>query len=151
MSRIPSFLVRFAGEQDLDGVLALYRELRPHDPPLENAMQTWRHVLARPEVRVVVADREGQLAATCMIALVPNLASGGRPFGVIEHVVTLEACRGQGLAKAVLQAALDFAWEQRCCKVLLLSGAARETAHCTYLSLGFDGDAERGFVIKAPR
>ena len=31
-------ITRKAGEADMDAVLALYRELRPHDPPLAREM-----------------------------------------------------------------------------------------------------------------
>ena len=65
-----------------------------------------------------------------------------------EHVVTLPEFRGQGLARQVMAQALDFAWSRDCCKVMLLSGARRAEAHKLYAALGFDGDVERGFVIK---
>lgn len=141
---------RFAEWRDLQGLLTLYKELRPHDPELgvELAEARWRELLAQSHIRVVVAESEGKLASTCMIALVMNLASGGRPFGVVEHVVTLPQFRGRGLARKTLQHALDFAWSQSCCKVMLLSGMQREEAHALYESLGFRGDIERGFVIK---
>lgn len=37
-----------------------------------------------------------------------------------------------------------------CHKVVLLSGAQRIDAHRLYEKVGFNGCAERGFVIKAP-
>lgn len=143
-------MIRFARLDDLPGILKLYAELRPHDPQLspDIAASRWQTILDDANIRVVVAESEGTLAATCMIALVPNLASGGRPFAVIEHVVTLAAFRGRGLGKAVMQHALEFAWSRDCCKVMLLSGAQRAEAHRLYESLGFRGDLERGFVVK---
>lgn len=148
--RMDSSVVRFAEVGDLQGMLALYKELRPHDPELaaDEASARWRELLAQPHIRVVVVDVESCLASTCMIALVTNLASGGRPFGVIEHVVTLPRFRGRGLARATLRHALEFAWSRSCCKVILLSGMQRPDAHALYESLGFRGDIERGFVIK---
>jgi GNAT superfamily N-acetyltransferase len=145
-----SSIVRFAEVRDLKGLLSLYKALRPHDPELtaHQADAQWRELLAQSHIRVVVADVEGSLASTCMIALMTNLASGGRPFAIIEHVVTLPPFRGRGLARATLQHALDFAWSQNCCKVMLLSGMQRPAAHALYESLGFRGDIERGFVIK---
>ena len=143
-------LARFAEHRDLDGVLHLYRELRPHDPRLtaHKADALWRELLSQPHIRVVVAEAEGYLASTCMIALIANLASDGRPFAVIEHVITLPQYRGRGLARATMQHALDFAWSRNCCKVMLLSGMQRPDAHRLYETLGFRGDIERGFVIK---
>jgi GNAT superfamily N-acetyltransferase len=143
-------VTRFAEYRDLDGVLRLYKELRPHDPDLtaHNADALWRELLDQPHVRVVVADVEGCLASTCMVALIANLASGGRAFAVIEHVVTLPQFRGRGLARATMQHALNFAWSRNCCKVMLLSGMQRPDAHRLYETLGFRADIERGFVIK---
>jgi len=144
-------MIRFATHDDLAGVLRLYRELRPHDPvlPPADADARWREVLAQPHLRVVVAQAEDQcLAATCMIAVISNLANGGRPFALIEHVVTLPPYRGRGLGRTTMQYALDFAWSRDCCKVMLLSGVQRPEAHRLYESLGFQGDVERGFVIK---
>jgi GNAT superfamily N-acetyltransferase len=143
-------VIRFAEYRDLGGVQRLYKELRPQDPDLaaHHADALWRELLAQPHIRVVVAEAGGCLASTCMIATIANLASEGRPFAVIEHVVTLVEFRGQGLARATMQHALDFAWSRNCCKVMLLSGMLRPEAHRLYEALGFRGDVERGFVIK---
>jgi GNAT superfamily N-acetyltransferase len=143
-------LIRLACHEDLASVQRLYKELRPHDPELsaEEAEATWRTLLDQPNVRLIVADYDGELVATCMLAFIPNFASGGRPIGFIEHVITLAEFRGQGFARAVLEYALGLAWSKNCCKVVLLSGAQRVEAHRLYESLGFRGDIERGFVVK---
>lgn len=128
----------------------LYKELRPQDPDRspEEAAASWRSLLDQPTVKLIVADHDGQLVATCMLAFIPNFASGGRPIGFIEHVITLSEFRGRGFARAVLEYALELAWSKNCCKVVLLSGAQRVEAHRLYESLGFRGDIERGFVVK---
>lgn len=144
--------IRSANASDLDGLLALYRELRPNDPelPPARANELLAGILAREDVDIMVCEFDGELAATCMLALIPNLASEGRPIGVIEHVITLASHRGQGLAKTLLTRTLSRAWSLNCCKVMLLSGAQREAAHRLYESVGFVGDVERGFVAKPP-
>lgn len=146
-------VTRKAEARDLDGMLTLYRELRPHDPELTPAAAeaAFAHVLSQPGVHVVVCEAAGVLAATCMLAVIPNLASGARPFGVIEHVVTLAARRGKGYARLVLEHTLELAWSQGCYKVLLLSGAQRTEAHRLYESVGFNGNVEQGFVAKPKR
>lgn len=143
-------IIRQAEIQDLDGILALYRVLRPHDPVLAPAVavDTFAALLAQGFVHVLVCELDGRLVATCTLVVIPNLASGARAYGVIEHVVTLPAHRGQGYGRMVLKQALDLAWALGCYKVMLLSGAQRHEAHKLYESLGFDGDVERGFVVK---
>ncbi len=83
-----------------------------------------------------------------MLAVIPNIASGARPFGVIEYVVTLASQRKRGYARLVLERALAEAWAGGCYKVVLLSGVKRAEAHKLYESVGFVGDIERGFVAK---
>jgi GNAT superfamily N-acetyltransferase len=152
IDRAPSPPPRRARPEDLPQVLQLYRELRPHDPdlPPERARTLWDALLSDSHIEIVVADCDDAVGATCMLAVIPNLASGGRPIAMIEHVITAARFRRRGLARAVLLAALDRAWARGCCKVVLLSGMGRREAHALYESIGFRGDVERGFVIKPP-
>jgi GNAT superfamily N-acetyltransferase len=138
--------VHLATPGDLVGILALYRELRPTDAELPQADMVLSRILSNPDIALVVCECDGTLAATCMLAIVPNLASGGHPFGVIEHVVTLAQFRRRGFARAVLVFALKLAWARNCYKVILLSGTQRSEAHALYEGVGFRGDVERGFV-----
>lgn len=143
---------RLARLDDLDGLLLLYRELRPADPDFDGppAAQALARVLQSDATRLVVAEHGGKLAATCMLAIIPSLPRLGQPIGLLEHVVTAAVWRGRGIGLAMLRHALALAWQAGCCKVMLLSGAQREAAHRLYVAAGFDGDRERGFVIKAP-
>lgn len=146
-------IARNAEETDLEGVLALYRQLRPNDPvlPLSAFREAYGGLLARDDVEIVVCEADQLLVATCMLATIPSLANGARPFGVIEHVVTLPSHRRRGYARLVLEHALAKAWSRGCCKVVLLSGAQRTEAHKLYESVGFKGDIERGFVARPGR
>ncbi|WP_166541564.1 GNAT family N-acetyltransferase [Aeromonas salmonicida] len=141
-------VIRTCNEQDVTGLLILYRELRPHDPPLVEAESTLAALLAQSHVRLIVAEVDGQLAATCQLGVIPTLTNGGRPFGIIEHVITAARFRRQGLSQQVLEQALAIAWQQDCYKVMLLSGEGREAAHRLYEKLGFKAGIEKGFVIK---
>ena len=96
--------------------------------PLSMARETLASLLARPEVRIIVAKVGGELAATCQLGVIPTLSNGGRPFGIIEHVVTASAFRRQGLSQKVLEQALSLAWGLDGYKVMLLSGEGRDEA-----------------------
>lgn len=145
-----STVVRQIRPGDLEGVLRLYRELRPHDPVLspELAQAAFAGLIERRDVDLIVCESHGALTATCMLALIPNLASGTRPIGIIEHVITLPEFRRRGYARLALEYALKLAWEKSCCKVMLLSGSQRTEAHKLYESVGFVGGIERGFVAR---
>ncbi|ANH72012.1 acetyltransferase domain protein [Ralstonia insidiosa] len=141
-----------ANLSDLYDLQKLYAALRPQDPSYREgeADSALSNVLAQEHIKLIVARLDGQVVATCMLALIANFANVGRPIGCIEHVITAEHCRGRGIGRSMLAYALDLAWQHNCCKVILLSGVQRDEAHRLYASVGFDGDRERGFVIKAP-
>jgi GNAT superfamily N-acetyltransferase len=124
--------------------------LRPNDPhlPLAAAEIVWSEMLANSNVSVVIGVDLGAIVSSCMLGVVPNLANGGRPFAVIEHVITAPSHRRKGFGRAVLEFTLAVAWSRQCYKVVLLSGAERSEAHRLYESVGFRSDTERGFVAK---
>lgn len=143
-------MARLARIEDLKEILGLYKELRPNDPILnyKEAEKAFQNIIDNPNTAVIVEEQNDRLYATCMLGIVPSLAEAARPFGIIEHVVTLAKARGKGFGKSVLSFALQFAWENNCYKVVILSGTQRHEAHRLYESVGFVGGLEKGFVAK---
>jgi GNAT superfamily N-acetyltransferase len=132
-------LIRAARQEDLEGVLDLYRHLHPGDPPLDAAAGAapWRALLQSGLATVFVAEQAGRPVASCTLVIVPNLTRGGRPYGLIENVVTHADCRRRGLGRRVLRAALDAAWEASCYKVMLATGSRQEATLRFYEAAGF--------------
>lgn len=146
-------LIRIANQDDLAGVLKLYKELRGNDPErtVEQLSTAWEEMQNNPNILVVVAEVNGTLASTCQLALVPTVTNAGKPFGIVEHVITSENFRRKGLSQKVLEKALTLAWSKGCYQVVLLSGETRTSAHRLYEKVGFQSGIEKGFVIKAPQ
>lgn len=145
-------MIRVATIDDLDGVLNLYKELRPYDPDLEInlAKEKWFEIINDNQTYIVVVEVDGELASTCALGINKSIANGARPFAIIEHVITANKFRRQGLSRQALEFAISLAWQKNCCKVMLLSGEKLNPAHALYESVGFKGGIEKGFVIKPP-
>lgn len=135
---------------DLQGVLALYRELRPNDPVMLDAKaeEVWQAMTKDANCDIIVAKVTQQIASSCSLTLNTSLANAGKPFAMIEHVITAKEHRRKGLSKKVLEHAIALAWQKGCCKIMLLSGAQLTGAHALYESVGFKAGIERGFVLK---
>jgi len=144
------FMIRIATINDLAGVLNLYKELRPLDPDLEVnlAKEKWAEIINDTQTYIILAEIDGALASTCSLSINYSIANGARPFSIIEHVITLDKYRRQGLSRKVLEFAISLAWENDCCKVMLFSGEQLKGAHTLYESVGFKSGIEKGFVIK---
>jgi GNAT superfamily N-acetyltransferase len=140
--------IRLGVRTDLENLLKLYSELRPHDPTLTEKDSAWDDLLNNPYTKIVVAEVDDVLASTCQLSICPTLTNNARPFGIIEHVITASNYRRRGLSQKVIEKALEFAWEFNCYKVMLLSGENRNEAHKLYEKIGFKSGIEKGFIIK---
>jgi len=141
---------RKAQKQDLQGILSLFAELNPRDVAIaeEPAKAIWKTLLTNPLVTFFVAESGARLVGTCHLVVVPNLTRGGKPYAVLENVVTLQSHRRHGIATQLLQRAIQCAREAGCYKVMLLSSAKRKEAHKLYAKLGFDGTTKKGFDLR---
>jgi GNAT superfamily N-acetyltransferase len=150
LSTTNAFEVRPARESDLADLLVLYQHLNRSDPPLgtETAEKIWGDLLGRPGVTVYVAELAGRLTGSCMLVIVPNLTRGGRPYALIENVVTHEAHRGLGIGQAVLSAGINHAWRENCYKIMLMTGRKDEAINRFYEKAGFRRDEKTAFTLR---
>jgi GNAT superfamily N-acetyltransferase len=141
---------RIAGRKDLPRILELYRQLNPDDVPIsaEKANKVWDKVEGGDSFLYFIALDEARIVASCNIAIVPNLTRGGRPYAIIENVITDGEYRRRGLGEKVLRMAIHYARAVDCYKVSLMSSNKRVEAHAFYEAIGFDGDSKKGFEIR---
>ena len=145
--------IRLAKADDFDRVMALYAQLHPNDPVVEDGSDrvAYDEILATPNLELfVLEDDAGTVNATCYFNYIPNITRQVSPYGIIENVVTEVTLRNQGLGKRLLQHVLQQAWERRCYKVMLQTGSSREATHNFYKACGFRADDKFAFVARPP-
>ena len=142
-------ILRPAGPDDLPGLLALYAELNPDDPPMDAATAEARFtaILAQPGMTIYVAVKDGIPLASCTLVVVPNLTRSGAPYALIENVVTDAGHRNRGLGKAILKAALDRACAAGCYKAMLMTGSRKPSTLAFYEAAGFE-QSKTGFQAR---
>lgn len=144
-------LIREAKAEDFQRLMELYAQLNPDDPSLEDGAD-WKaflEILSTKNLHLLVLeDDEGRVQATCYLNLIPNISRRASPYGVIENVVVDQALRGGGLGKALMQYALQLAWQRGCYKVMLQSGSRRESTHSFYRACGFRDNDKFAFVAR---
>ena len=142
--------IREVADDELFALLCLYAHLHPEDEmlPLGEAAQIWKTLRQDPNQQCWGAYWNDLLAATCTLIVVPNLTRGGRPYGLIENVVTHPDFRRHGMGTAVLKHALQTAWEHKCYKVMLLTGSKNEATLRFYEKAGFERGVKTGFVAR---
>ncbi|HMI93947.1 MAG TPA: GNAT family N-acetyltransferase [Polyangiales bacterium] len=144
--------VRDLQADDLEPLLRLYQQLHSADPPLprERALELWQAILGDPAQIYLGGFAGDELVSACCAAIVPNLTRAGRPYAVIENVITAADYRRKGLGREVLEALIVRCWQRDCYKIMLMSGSVRGEAHSFYEAIGFDRLAKQAFTIRRP-
>ena len=125
---------------DAEALLALYDFLSSDNErcPLKLAKTNISKIWQIDGSAVLLGEIDGEALTTCTLIIVPNLSRGGRPYAVIENVVTHPDHRGKGLGKAILDAACERAWDHECYKVMLSTGSTRPATLSFYVGAGFE-------------
>lgn len=139
-------LIRAATTSDLPDLLSLYHDLKAEASAQE---QTYARMLAQPGLTILLAFLDGKPVATLTLLIVPNLTRACAPYALVENVVTLTSCRGKGIGKRVMEAAIDQSWEAGCFKIMLMSGSGNLSAHGFYENMGFKR-SKVGFELRQP-
>ena len=144
--------VRLALEGDLESLMELFAasEVSDHAQPIERAREIWAETITGDATDVFVAVEGERVAATCMLITVPNLLRGGRRLGVLENVVSHPDFRHGGFGRAVVEAALQAAWDKDCFHVLMQSGRQDPAVHRFYQALGFIPGLRTAYAVHNP-
>ena len=100
-------------------------------PPSAEALES---IATSDATRLLIARAEGVIVGSLTLVLV-RIPTGLRAS--IEDVVVDEQVRGQGVGRALNEAALDLARDAGAATVDLTSRPSREAANRLYLRLGF--------------
>jgi GNAT superfamily N-acetyltransferase len=146
-----SLTIRAAQPSDRRALSALYCELNPADPPWPSnaaATEALGNVLRHAGTTVLLAEVAGVCVSTCMLLVCPNFSRGGRPFALIENVVTLRDYRRRGYGRSVVQHAIELARQQGCYRVNLMTGSRREETLRFYEAAGLARGVKTAFEAR---
>ena len=143
--------IREIRKEELGKLLNLYAYLHENDtePPTSGSITSvWEQIQENENIKYFGIFIGDELVSSCNIILVPNLTRSCRPYGVIENVVTHKKYRKNGFGKAILKKATEYAWDNSCYKVMLMTGRLDENTFSFYESAGFDRHSKQAFIIK---
>jgi GNAT superfamily N-acetyltransferase len=107
-------------------------------PPLPDAYRrAFTDLAALPNMRLLVAEVDGEVVGTFIHAILPNISYGGRPIAQLESVHVAPHRRGQGIGEQMVRWAIAEARAHGCARLQLTSNRARTDAHRFYRRLGF--------------
>ncbi|WP_146345913.1 GNAT family N-acetyltransferase [Falsiphaeobacter marinintestinus] len=145
--------LRPADLADFEALQRLYKDLvgTIEVPDGDAGRARMAQVLDHPGTTVFVADLLGQPVSMATLHVLPNMTFGGRPYALVENVVTLRAHHGLGLGRRVMEHLAEAAWAAGAYKIMLLTGKDLG-ARGFYEKLGYTADEKFGMTLRrAPK
>lgn len=141
-------MIREVMDSDYAGLMKLYMQLHNNPfPEKDNSMtELWNRILKDKDHHIIVAQEDGEIVASCVCVIIPNLTHGQRPYALIENVITHEAYRKRGLATACLNYAKKIAEKENCYKMMLLTGSKEESTLKFYEMAGYNKNDKTGYI-----
>jgi GNAT superfamily N-acetyltransferase len=145
----PRLSIRPAELNDVPALLDLLSHLDPQDArcPADEAIAIFHRFHLSAGCAILVGALGETIVASCTLAVIPNLSRGGKPYALIENVVTHADHRRRGFGKALLRAATERAWNEGCYKVMLMTGSTKPATMAFYTAAGFE-QSKTGFQIR---
>lgn len=145
-----NLIVRPLKKSDVPALLELYRQYDTDIPPQEAEkaiLETWPKIEQNENIFYLAGEYDQQMVSTCFLLIIPQFTRSGRPYGLIENVITHPSFRKQGVATAVLESAIQLAWNHDCVQVMLLTGNKKPEATRLYEKVGFKQGIKKGYII----
>jgi GNAT superfamily N-acetyltransferase len=141
--------IRHLDTRDFEDVVVLYKELVGKIPVLDGrqGQERFSEIISHPGTVIMGAELDDRIVSIATMHLLPNLTHDGRPYCLVENVVTLRSHRGLGLGRRVMTALMDEAWSVNAYKIMLLTGK-NAGAKGFYEKLGFEGEQKFGMMIR---
>lgn len=138
-TRSEPLTLRKAVAADIPLLVELYAAMDGEPPlTLETAVALFEQIEQVPDYSIYLASLNAEVIGTFSLLLAPTFMHRGlHRFALLDAVMVKPDFRGQGLGKAMVQAALHISREQGCYKLMLSSNLKRDRAHQFYQSLGF--------------
>lgn len=114
---------------------------------LPGYLAAFDRISASPNETLYVAERGGEVVATCQTLVTTTLSGRGGSSMIVETVFTRRDCRGQGIGATMIRHCIEEAKRKGMRAVQLTSNAARKDAHRFYERLGF-AQSHLGFKLK---
>lgn len=115
--------------------------------PESNELRSlWRKIIDDKNYHILVGEIEGMLISSVTLIVIPNITREAKPYALIENVVTHTDYRSKGYASLLMQEASKIAEEAGCYKIMLLTGAKKESTLKFYENCGFNCNDKTAFI-----
>lgn len=141
-------MIREITADDFDALSRLYTHLHSNKPIEENDenIRLFNKIVNDENHHIIVAEIDGKIVSSCVCVIIPNLTHNQQSYAMIENVVTDKNYRKMGFASECLTYAKRIAADNNCYKMMLLTGAKKQSTHKFYRKNGYNSFEKTGYI-----
>jgi predicted N-acetyltransferase YhbS len=137
--------ITLIAEADLEQLAALYQQFGSTKCSIESMKAAlWKNNHSGNPV-IFIAKIEGRVVGTLLATTCQMLFGNCQCFMVLEDVVVDAAYRRQGIGKALMKHAEEFAHDKNCSYIMLITDTERVESQAFYHTLGYESAEYRAF------
>ena len=142
--------IRLATAADYEIIMSLMAQLNPDDQPMDEPLgkTLFTGILNTSGLYIYLAEVDDKPVATCYLNIIPNLTRGGRPYALLENIVTDDKHRRKGVGKMLLTRVIATAFDLNCYKVMLMTGRDSDV-HTFYEGCRLEKNSKTAFILRA--
>ncbi len=140
--------VREIKRDDITSIIELYHQLLPNDElDYKKTCNILDTIIEDKNMHIFVLEERGVIVSTATLIVVHNITHQGRPFGIIENVITLEAYRARGYGEQLLKWIIEYAKNLECHKLMVQTRRKEQFVEDFYKKCGFLNTNCKGFLL----
>lgn len=133
-------------EKDLNELKKLYDTgFNGLNTNIEKMAENYELIKDNPNYKILCAKDNDEVVGSLIGIINIDFKGECKPFMVVENVIVAEEYRRKGIANSLMMNIEKVAIEKGCSSIMLVSGMHRIWAHKFYESVGYKGDAVKGF------
>ena len=140
--------IREVNLEDTEQLIGLYHELLPWDIlDFKTSQEILEQIIHNDQYHIFLLEVNKQIIATCTLVIIHNLTHQGKPYGIIENVVTDRQYRGEKYGEILLKEVITFAKKEGCHKLMVQTRRKELYVKKFYKKCGFSDEQCTGFIL----
>ncbi|CAH1198921.1 hypothetical protein PAECIP111893_01169 [Paenibacillus plantiphilus] len=141
MTMNSEYRIRKAEINDIHSLSELYHAFVGQHSNTANMVEQLEIISGNPCYYLAVACDGNQVMGTAMGIVCFSLVGNCNPYMMIENVVVASEYRGKGIGRLLMHSLEEFARDNHCNYLILVSGIHRSEAHEFYETIGYERHA----------
>lgn len=137
--------IRRAQGADAASLQVLYQELHPYEN-IEVTSSRLESLAQSDDTHIFVSEESDEVLATATVFLCQDVLRGDTPFALVENMVVSSHYLREGIGKSLVDFIESFCLEKNCSRIVLLSDQDNRNARDFITAMGYDPDANIGFI-----